>query len=93
VLNVLHVIHVQPEIVRRMKQNITLSIDQVLLTKLRVIAAQRSTSVSRMLADELSAIVEQAEHYEQAKRAALDALESGFHLGGTSVARDELHER
>ncbi len=75
------------------KQNITLSIDQALLTKLRVIAAQRSTSVSRMFADELSTIVEQAEHYEQAKRAALDALETGFHPGGKPVARDELHER
>ncbi|WP_300970362.1 hypothetical protein [Thiocapsa sp.] len=63
------------------------------MTKLRVIAAQRSTSVSRMLADELSTIVEQAEHYEQAKRAALDALETGFHPGGKPVARDELHER
>ncbi len=76
-----------------MKQNITLSLDQALLAKLRVVAAQRSTSVSGMLADELTAIVERAEQYEQAKRKALKALETGFHLGEQRISRDELHER
>jgi predicted transcriptional regulator len=76
-----------------MKQNITLSLDKDLLTKLRVIAAQRSTSVTRMLADELTEIVAKAERYESAQRAALAALDAGFHLGGTPSSRDDLHER
>jgi hypothetical protein len=74
------------------KQNITLSLDQALLIKLRVIAAQRSTSVSRMLADELAAIVDRAEEYDRARRHALDLLETGFPLGGTGIDREGLHE-
>ena len=76
-----------------MKQNVTLSLDRELLAKLRVIAAQRSTSVSGMLAHELSAIVEKSERYEQSKRYALTALDTGLHLGGRPAPRDELHER
>lgn len=76
-----------------MKQNITLSIDKELLTKLKVIAARRSTSVSRLLTEELVQIVRYADHYELSRRRALRALESGFHLGGQPASRDELHER
>jgi predicted transcriptional regulator len=76
-----------------MKQNITVSLDKELIQKLRVIAATRSTSISRMLSDELRQIVTRTEHYERAKRQALTALERGFHLGGQPASRDELHER
>ena len=76
-----------------MKQNVTLSLDRELLSKLRVIAAQRATSVSGMLAEELTAIVERSERYEQSKRVAMSALDEGLHLGGRPASRDELHER
>ncbi|MDR9437593.1 MAG: DUF6364 family protein [Thiohalophilus sp.] len=76
-----------------MKQNITLSIDKEILTKLKVIAARRSTSVSRLLTEELVQIVRDVDHYEQSRRRALRALDSGFHFGGQPVSRDELHER
>ncbi len=39
-----------------MKENITLALEKDLLRQLRVIAAQRATSVSRMLSDELRTI-------------------------------------
>jgi predicted transcriptional regulator len=76
-----------------MKQNITLALDKELLAQLKILAAKRSTSVSRMLADELTALVERSEQYEQSKRYALAAIDNGFHLGGKRVFRDELHER
>ena len=76
-----------------MKQNITLRLDQDLIKRARAIAAQRSTSISQMLSDELSRIVERAEEYELARRAALADLEKGFHLGGRPAPRDKLHER
>ncbi len=76
-----------------MKQNITLSLDKELLTKLRVIAAQRSSSVSRLLAREAEQLVDRTEHYAQAKRQALDLMEQGFHLGGRPADRKSLHER
>ena len=76
-----------------MKQNITLSLEKDLLLKLKVISAKRSTSISRMLADELKEIVEKTERYELSRRKALQAMESGLHLGGRAAPRDELHER
>jgi len=36
-----------------MKHNITLSLDRELITKAKIIAAQRNSSVSRLLAEEL----------------------------------------
>ncbi len=78
----------------QVKQNITLRLEKRLIAKAKVIAAQRQTSVSRMLSEELKRIVEDAEHYEQSKRQALANLKKGYHLGGEITAsRDELHER
>jgi predicted transcriptional regulator len=77
-----------------MKQNITLRLDKSLIAKAKVIAAQRQTSVSRMLSKELKRMVEDAERYEQAKIQALANLKKGYHLGGEmTTSRDELHER
>jgi hypothetical protein len=78
----------------KMKQNITLSIDKEIIKKGKVIAAQRDTSISRMLNEMLKGIVEKEEEYEAAKRRALQALNKGFHLGGSiDWKREELYER
>lgn len=76
-----------------MKQNVTVSLGKDLIQKLRIIAAKRATSISRLLSKELELIVERSEHYENAKRRAIAAMDSGFHLGGKPVNRDDLHER
>jgi len=77
-----------------MKQNITLRLNRDLIRRARVLAAKKETSVSQLLSERLEEIIQQAEHYERAKRAALADLDEGFHLGGKLVAtRDELHER
>ena len=77
-----------------MKQNITLSLDKDLVRKARILAVQRSTSVSAMIAAELARLVEQTERYEKARRRALAHLDKGLHLGGQGpVSREELHER
>ena len=77
-----------------MKQNITLSIEKDLLQKARVLAAERQTSVSRMLGMELERIVSEANRYEKAKRSAIQNLKKDYHFGGSiTVTRDELHER
>jgi predicted transcriptional regulator len=77
-----------------MKQNITLKLDRDVLRKAKVIAARRDKSISQLLADQVAEIVHQDEAYEQAMRAALATLDTGFHLGGKGVAdRDALHER
>jgi hypothetical protein len=77
-----------------MKQNITLSLDKTLIRKSKIIAAQRETSVSKMLSDELERLIQRSEQYELAKRKALANLKTGFHFGGKITAsREALHER
>ena len=75
------------------KQNITLTLDRDLLRKARVMAAERGTSISKLLADELCRIVADADRYAAAKDQALQDLAKGHHLGGRPAGRDALHER
>ncbi len=75
------------------RQNVTVQISKELIRKARIVAAQRGTSISGLLATELERIVGEDEAYEVARRSALVFLEKGFHLGGKRVNRDELHER
>lgn len=77
-----------------MKQNITLSLEKEIIKKGKVLAAQRETSVSRMLGDVLRQIIASQDQYEAAKRSALQELRKGFHLGGKiGWTREELYER
>jgi predicted transcriptional regulator len=77
-----------------MQRNVTLSLDESLIRKVRVLAARRNRSVSALLREELARLVAEDEAYETAKRAALERLARGAHLGGGPLpARDELHER
>ena len=77
-----------------MKQNITISLDRELIKRAKIIAAQRNTSISGLLSQELQRIIEDAEQYGRAKAQALADLKTGFHLGGKIAAsREQLHER
>ena len=77
-----------------MKQKITIALDKGLLKRARAIAAQKGSSVSALLAEELSKITERETVYEQSRRRALARLRTPFHLGGGKRAsRESLHER
>ena len=76
-----------------MRQNLTIAIEQDLLRKARVLAAERGTSVSRLLAGELERLVGAAEAYARARDAALAELDQGLNFGGRPAPRDALHER
>ena len=75
------------------KQNITVQLDRDTIRGAKTLAAKRGTSVSRLLAEQIRQSVAADEQYEAARRLALELLERGFHLGGTRVKRDELHDR
>jgi len=76
------------------QRNITLTLDDDLIRKAKVLAARRNRSVSALLREELSRLVAEDEAYETAKRAALERLERGSHLGGGPLpSRDELYDR
>ena len=77
-----------------MQRNVTLTLDDDLIHKARVLAARRNRSISALLREELSRLVAEDEAYETAKQAALKRLGRGSHLGGGPLpARDELHDR
>ena len=77
-----------------MKQNITLSVDKDIIKKGKVIAAEKDTSVSKMLSEQLRQLVEDKEKYETAKRSALQTLKKGYHLGGKITwKREDLYDR
>ncbi|MGA9266833.1 MAG: hypothetical protein WCF79_18700 [Rhodomicrobium sp.] len=76
-----------------MRQNITIAVEQELLRKARVLAAQKGTSVSKLLSDELERLVGQADRYEKAKAEALADLNRGLRLGGQFASRDALYDR
>jgi hypothetical protein len=78
------------------KQNITLSLPKELLLKVKLIAVQRGTSVSSLLAQTLANLVQQEDAYAHAKRRHSQWLEQGADLGTCGqilTQRDKLHER
>lgn len=77
-------------------QNITLSIPKNILIKIKLIAAQRQTSVSALLTRALEKLVEQEEAYAQARGRHLEWLERSVDLGTGGkplTRRNKLHER
>ncbi len=76
-----------------MRQNITIAVEQELLRKARVLAAERGASVSKLLSDELERLVSATDRYNRAKLEALADLDRGLRLGGRFASRDALHER
>lgn len=78
----------------RGKQNVTISIAPETVRKAKILAARRGTSISRLLAEEIEALIAADEQYERAEQAALALLVEGFYLGGRITgSRDEWHER
>jgi predicted transcriptional regulator len=77
-----------------MKTNLTLKLDRNLLRKVRVLAAERDTSISALMVEQLEKAVQERDGYEEAKRRALTRMKRASNLGYTPPAsRDELHER
>ena len=79
---------------RTEKQNVTISLDNRVILKAKILAAKRATSISGMLAEQVEALVLQDEGREQAIASSLARLTRGLHMGGSTLAgRDSLHER
>jgi post-segregation antitoxin (ccd killing protein) len=76
------------------KQNITVTLDKETIRKAKVVAAARSTSVSRLLAAEIERLVAEHDRYEEAKKAAIAELRRGYDLGGGPLPRrGEAYDR
>ena len=54
-----------------MKRNVTVQLDEDVIAKVKVLAAQRGTSISGLVAAEITRLSEQRDRYERAREAAL----------------------
>jgi hypothetical protein len=75
------------------RSTLTLSLSAEVITKAKILAAQRKTSLSRLFADCIEELLTQDESYQAARRRALVHLKKGFDLGARPVSREELHAR
>jgi hypothetical protein len=74
-------------------KNITLSIDEALYHKARVKAAERKTSLSRMVADYLRQVVADSDERTDARtRMAILFEKSTAGEYGRKLSRDEMHD-
>lgn len=78
-----------------MYRNLTVRLEGGTIRKAKILAAKRSTSVSKLVAEEIDRLVGEDEAYEQARVEALADLESGFDLGsgGSLPPRESVYER
>jgi hypothetical protein len=77
-------------------QNVTLSVPKEILYKAKRVALDKRTSLSGLLTQALTEIVESAETYDAARRRQAALLERGLDLGtrGTIAwTREDLHAR
>ncbi|HZY46017.1 MAG TPA: CopG family transcriptional regulator [Anaerolineae bacterium] len=77
-------------------QNITLALPRKILRQVKTIAAQRHTSVSRLLTEQLEAMLADEQGYTRAQTRHLALLEHAPDLGTRGrlrIKREALHER
>ncbi len=78
------------------RQNVTLSLPKPLLRKAKILAVERQTSLSGLLAGALETLVRDQDEYERAKERALSYMRNARDLGTKgriTWTRDSLHER
>lgn len=76
-------------------KNITLSMPEELVRRAKVLAAQRDTSVSGLVARLLEQLVGEVRDYDEVAALERQMMNSGLGLrvGPLTWSRDELHER
>ena len=81
-------------IIKLMKRNLTIQLDEGTIRDAKIIAARKSMSLSRLVSEEIGKAAAKESSYEKAKRSALSRLKHGYDLGGGKMPdREELYER
>lgn len=73
------------------KTNITLQLETDVIRRARIVAATRGTSVSALVARELTALVAREDRYEDARRRAVESMAAAKPRGGRSWTRDDIY--
>ncbi|MBI1821914.1 MAG: hypothetical protein HY036_11630 [Nitrospirae bacterium] len=78
-----------------MKRNITITLEEELAKEAKVLAAQKDTSVSQLLADYLESILKSEKKNEEAKEDFFKLTRKKYFLNYSKrqFQRDALHER
>lgn len=75
------------------RSTLTLSLSTDVITKAKILAAQRQASLSGLFAVCIEEMAARDDAYQAASRRALTYLNEGFNLGVAPVVREELHAR
>lgn len=62
-------------------QNLTLKLPVETVRKAKVVAAERGTSISALVAGKIDELIGEDAEYQTAKRRAFEWLKQGWHLG------------
>lgn len=80
----------------RDSQNVTLTLPKEILHRVKLLAVERRTSMSRLLVQKLEELVSQTDEYERAKKRYRARMRKPSDLGTRGKAgwsRNDLHER
>jgi predicted DNA-binding protein len=73
-----------------LKQNVTVSLSVETIQRAKALAAQRSTSISQLLAEKIESLLGEHDAYEQSAASAIARMERGLHLGGQRIGREHF---
>jgi hypothetical protein len=73
-------------------QNLTLKLPAETIRKAKIVAAQRSTSISALVIEKIEELVGEDAEYQAARRRAFEWLSQGWHLGGRPMSRERPHD-
>lgn len=74
------------------KRNLTIQLDDDLIRRAKVIAAERGTSVSGLVAQQLAELIAARDRYVRARESALEMMAEATDRGGRRWTREELYE-
>jgi len=74
-------------------KNITLKLDGALLDRIRHVAVDERTSVSAWVSTVVTRELNLRDSFENNRKFILNCLNKGLSLGGSTLSREESHER
>jgi hypothetical protein len=76
---------------RMRKTNLTVRLDEDVVRRARVAAARRGTSISALVAQQITDLADQDERYEVARRQVLELMERATAHGGRNWTREDIY--
>jgi hypothetical protein len=76
------------------KRNLTVQLDEDVISRARVVADKRGTSISQLVAQQIEQLADDDERYEAARKRAMELMDTAAtHGGGRQWKREDLYDR